>query len=214
MDAATLQTKIYSGYAKAAERLGVSTYVFRPLQADAPFTQPIATLKASFTAEEFHYGKPRKYGQAMWYGLFDGSQTQAGDYLVRGASIWFIASQALHLPILCVACQRKIRISRPVSQTAVGALPYQGRVEPKQKVVLGSQAAWPASLLLGAHQEAGLNLPASVKEAGWIALLPPSVPITIQSGDVITDDLKRRFTVYVAELSELGWRLQVKEAHP
>ncbi len=214
MDAATLQTKIYSGYAKAAKRLGVDTQIFRPLQADSPFLHSITMLQASFTAEDVRYGKARQYGQAAWYGLFEGSQTQAGDYLVRGGSIWFIASQALHLPILCVACHRKIKISRPMNQTAVGALPYQGRIEAKQQVVLGAETAWPASLLLGARQDAGLTLPASVKEAGWVALLPISVPIVIQPGDVITDDLARRYTIYAAELSELGWRLQMKEAHP
>src|SRR5260364_94065 len=99
MDALTLQQKIYSGYAKAAQRLGLETQVFRPTQADDPFTHPVLTLKACFNASRTTGAAPR-LGQSTWQGRFDGRQTQAGDYLWREeGGIWFIAALALHADI-------------------------------------------------------------------------------------------------------------------
>ncbi len=72
---------------------------------------------------------------------------------------------------------------------------------------------WPASILIGGRTQSGNGLPADVKEAGWKILLPPSFPITVSSGDILIDDLSRRYAVESAEQSDLGWRLIATEVH-
>jgi hypothetical protein len=213
MNASLLQAKVYAGYAQVAKRLGMDHQVFRPEQAEDPFTQPITTLKVSLTAENFSYGQAAKHGQINEIGLFDGQATQAGDYLVHEERCWFIASQALQRPILCIACQDRVRIYRPQPPQAVGALPYQGRTAANEQVILGGRQPWPASLLLGSRQANGIKLPASAKAAGWVVLLPPSIPEAIQASDMLVDQRGQRYLIQASESSALGWRLYVEAAH-
>jgi hypothetical protein len=213
MDASTLQQKIYSGYAKTAQRLGLDAHVFRPAQADDPFTNPVLALKACFTASRTAGTAPR-WGQSVWQGVFDGRQTQAGDYLrCYDGVIWFIAAQALHSDIACVRCDRQVRFQHAQKTNTKGAIGYEG-VNETLHTVLGAKTAWPVSILLGGRGQQGMNLPASENEAGYVALLPASVPIIIQPGDTLTDDLERRYRVRTAEETDMGWRLHIYEAHP
>lgn len=222
MDAATLQNRIYKGYGKAAQRIGPLYTQYRPGGSQNPLAAPYANLNASFNAEDMKYGRPNKYGKPTWYGIFDGSETQAGDYLVAvdGGGPFFIAAQQLALPILCVECNRRVRIARMPIQDGAGLAGYSGVVESSETDVLGQSDGagnmvhgWPASILIGGRSDRDAHLPSSVKSAGWVVLLPPSVPISITESDVIIDDLGRRYPVYAAELTDLGWRLQVNEEH-
>lgn len=230
MDAATLQAKIYAGYANVALRMGVSYQLWRPAELDNPFTNQITTLLASFNSEDMAYSKPRKYGKATWYGVFDGSLTQPGDYLVNPTGdIYFIAAQQLHLPILVIQCNRQVRIQRPVAAPpTVGAQPYRGvqtTVAAGMTDVLGTEAvgtnpaiSWPCSLLRG-HGGSGQGQPDrladSVSQAGWDVLLPPSAveTLVIRPSDMLIDDLGKRYQVGSAELTDLGWRVSVMEVH-
>ena len=44
-------------------------------------------------------------------------------------------------------------------------------------------------------------------------MLPPSVPITIQAGDIVIDDLGRRYAIEGAELTDMGYRITTNEVH-
>lgn len=218
MDAATLQSRIYTGYSKAALRIGLDTDLYRPGTASHPISgiNKLRTFPASFNAEDMKYGKPNKYGHPIWYGIFDGALTQSGDYLVRvsDGQTYYIGGQQQLLPIICIECNRSIRITRENSSSAVGALPYSGNQPANETDVLGApNAMWPASILFGGRIQQSMNLPASVREAGWQILLPPSVPITIMAGDIATDDLGRRYAIEGAESTDLGWRINAQEAH-
>src|SRR5260363_102036 len=107
----------------------------------------------------------------------------------------------------------RVRIQRAQKTQTKGAVGYEGVSETPQ-TVLGAKAAWPASLLFGGRGQQGANLPTSEIDAGDIALLPVSVPIIIQPADGLIDDLGRHYRVRAAEKTEMGWRLQVYEAHP
>jgi hypothetical protein len=75
-------------------------------------------------------------------------------------------------------------------------------------------ALWPASILLGGRaQQSGNGLPSAVQQAGWKILLPPSVPVVLNAGDIATDDLGRRYALIAAELTDLGWRCMAQEVH-
>ncbi len=213
MDGATLQQRIYAGRGKAALRIGLPCTQWRPTTAATPYGTNVGTILAAFNAGDETYLKPNLYGKPIWYADLDGRVTQPGDYLVRvsDGAIWFIAAQQQILPIVAIDCSRSIKISRQAASTTVGAGGYSGIQAPT--IILGSTALWPASILVGGRPSNAIGLPADVKEAGWRILLPPSVPVTIKAGDIITDDLARGFAIESAEQTDLGWRITANEVH-
>lgn len=213
MEGSIIQAKVYAGYGKAALRVGFDYGLYRPVGADNPLIAPIATLKASFS-QALKYTRPNEYGDPTWHVLLDGRLTQVGDYLVRaGSETHFVAAMQKLLPILCVGCNRSVRVLRSLAQGAVGALGYAGLSPASDVTVLGAVTAWPASILLTRGMETGINLPAGVKQVRWTILLPASVPIEIGQSDIVLDDLGRRYAVQGAELTDLGWRLMATEEH-
>lgn len=179
-----------------------------------PFSNLIGSIYAAFNAADESYAKPNLYGKPVWFADLDGRYAQPGDYLVRvpDGDTWFIADLQQNLPIVAIECNARISVQRQSVSTTCGELPYSGLQNPSD--ILGnSDSRWPASILMGGRALGAIGLPADVKEGGWRILLPPSIPRPIQSGDLITDDLDRRFAVESAELTGLGWRLTVNEVH-
>ncbi|WP_331693497.1 hypothetical protein [Pandoraea sputorum] len=222
MDATTLQSRIYAGYAQAAKRLGLSYAQYRPAGTANPLAAQQGSLLAAFNAEDMSYGKPNRYGDPVWYGLFDGRMTRVGDYLVGPAGTLFIASQQLHLPIQCVECNVTVRVTRTVTAVGVGAVGYGGPCgEPGangDSFLIGdaSGAGWPASALLFGQREKSISgLPSSSQQIGWRILLPKSVPqsVVFQASDTVSCSLGRRYVIQGAELTDMGWRLTTTELH-
>lgn len=220
MDAATINARIYAGRAKAAQRIGYSYTVRRPTGAANPMPAPIATIPAAFNAGDNTYRMPNLYGKPVWFADLDGRQVQPGDYLIRtdlATDVYFIAVLQPLLPIIAIDCPRTIRITSPIAPSAVGAVGYSGICDAtgSSTDVLGTAAnPWPCSIILGkGTQGTKTNLPSSGKEAGWQILLPPSVPVRIDAGMRILDDLGRKYDVVAAELTDLGWRIMAHEDH-
>ncbi|HHW4679825.1 MAG TPA: hypothetical protein ACQGQH_10470 [Xylella sp.] len=114
MNADQIHAKIYAWRGQAARRLGLDYRVFRPNQAANLLSNQVATFKAAFNAGDTTYRAPNLPGTAIWYGDFDGQQTRLGDYLVRvrDGQTYYIAAQPLLLPILCIDCNRTVRVAR------------------------------------------------------------------------------------------------------
>jgi len=218
MDATTIHAKIYSGRAKAALRLGIDYKVMRPVSADDPLTNHVATTNVALNSGDNTYAKPNLYGDAVWYADMDGRLTRSGDYLVHSTAptdVRFIAAQQLLLPVVCIECNRRVRVSRQASNVAVGEVSYSGATTDNETNILGASALWPASILFGGKSQSESMLPTSAKRTGWRILLPSSVPagVVITASDIITDDLGRRYIVDGAELSDMGWRINANELH-
>lgn len=208
MDAATLQARIYAGYAKAALRIGYMVDQYRPVIGSHPlyFGNKLRSFPASFNAEDMTYSRTNKYGKATWFGMFDGSLTQVGDFLVNDQDgIFFIAAQQTALPILLVQCNRTINVLRPAAQAGVGAVGYGGDTIATETPLM---TAYPASVLQGTKGEKNMaGLPMDDRNP-WVQILLPAVSgITIRTSDIITDDLGRRMIASSAELTDLGWRI-------
>ena len=213
MDAAKLQGKVYAGYAKAAKRIGYDTDVFRPDGASDPLNvaNKIATIPASFNAEDMKYGKPNKYGKPTWYCVVDGRETQVGDYLQNAHDgIFFIAAQQTILPVLVVSCNAVATFYRPQQMNDVGALGYGGNTLAEETAIMTD---WPCSILQGSKGEkADAVLPGDTKSAWWSILVPEAVGVLLRSADIIRDTHGRRFVISSAELTDLGWRLSCAQA--
>jgi hypothetical protein len=206
MDGTTLQQKIYAGYARSAAKIGLPYQLFRAASALNPLAgPPRATLPAAFSAEDYRFAKPLGYGQAAWWGLFDGAETQTGDILV-GPKTFFIAAQQALAPILVVEAPRLVDLHRPFRETGIGYQAAYGGTTPATETVL--MAGWPASILRGGRGEAGMaKLPDDLKASGWDILMPAWAGLQLVTSDIVADDLGRRFGIEAAELTPLGWRL-------
>lgn len=220
MDGIHLQSLIYKGYARAATKIGLAFDQFRPLSAALPLGNKVATVNMAVdSGKEYTFTSPNEYGDPTWLALIDDATVQTGDYLVGNngglsTSTYFIAGKQFLLPVLAIECNRQLKIERQITPISVGAQNYGGMTDGNALPLLGNSThLWPASILLGGRSQNGAGLPAGVKNAGWKILLPPSVPVTIQSSDIITDDLNRRYAIESAELTDLGWRIQAQEIH-
>lgn len=214
MDARLLQTKIYQGYAKAAKRLGYQCDVFRPAGSGNPLAlvNRIAGVLVSVNAKDFTYSKPNLYGSPIYYGMYDGSVTLPGDYLVRvsDGSIYFVAAQQPHLPIALVECNRTVSVYRPQQQTGIGAQGYGGDTDANETPLMLS---WPASLLQGPKGEKSeTHLPGDARNAWAAVLMPAFAGVVLRSDDILIDDLARRFVLSSVELTDLGYRMTAMQA--
>lgn len=230
MNADKLNARIYKGRGKAALKIGYDYKVMRPLVMSNPLTNLVTTIKAAFNAGDSSYKNPNLYGKPIWFADLDGSQVLVGDYLVNAANskqIFFVAGLQSLLPIVCIDCNRSIRLARAPASAAnvVGAVGYSGLCDaPAESVdVLGLNPAnnggvfvgFPCSILFGKGKLKNHDPLAagSDEQMGWQILLPASITATIKTGDRMLDDLGRMFVVNGAEQTDLGWRIAAIEVH-
>ena len=215
MDGPSLQAKIYGGYAKAAQKIGLPYDLYRPLSAASPLGNKVSTLNAAFSSTpDYKFSKPNEYGDPVWSALLNDATTLTGDYLIGNNEKFFIAGKQFLSPVLAIECNRTVKIVRQADETNIGVVDYGGSVPSKEVEILGTTGAyWPASILIGGKSQKGINLPADTKQAGWRILLPPSVPVVLTYSDMVIDDLGRRYVIEAAELTDLGWRIAAVEQH-
>jgi hypothetical protein len=206
MDGATLQQRIYAGYARAAAQIGLPYQLFRATGPLNPVAGPdLTTLPAAFSPADLRFAVPQAYGKATWYAVLDGAQLLVGDILV-GAKTYFVAGLQALLPILVVEAPHLVDIRRPFRETGVGYQQAYGGTTPAGETVIMAQ--WPASILAGTKSEAtGANLPDDLKAPFWDVLMPAWPGLQLLTADVIQDEFGRRFAVASAEITPLGWRL-------
>jgi hypothetical protein len=72
---------------------------------------------------------------------------------------------------------------------------------------------WPASMLAASRESRALaNLPNDTSVSLWAVLVPACHGIVLQTGDLMSDDLGRSGVVTATELTDLGWRLSIRQA--
>lgn len=217
MDGATIQAKLYAGYAKAARVIGTTYHHYRPSGVSNPIASGnrMADMPVSLNADDPTYARPNVYGKATWYGICDGAQLRVGDYIVGIEGTLFVAALQQLLPIFMVDCNRTITIARPQQQTGVGALGYGGTTPDNETALM---TGWPASVLQGTKGEKNeVALPGDSRSPWWQVLVPKATDPTagdviLRTGDIITDDLLRRYIISSAELTDLGWRMTASQA--
>ncbi len=226
MDGVLLQSKLYMGYAKSAQRVGLPFDIYRPVAAANPLNSGnfVVTIPASFTehsASNFNFGKPSDYKSSLSHGLLDGTQVEIGDYLVHAtAGTYFIAAKDPIVPIFCVNTNRIVTIFKPDDQQRQPGLGgYGGTVASTPALLQSGDAnetpvmtAWPASVLGGSHGAGGMVLPGDIGTGMFRVLLPSFGGILIRPGYVVTDDADKRMIVKMAELGQFGWNLQAQQA--
>ena len=211
MDEIKLQDRISRGLGVAARRIGTATDAFRPRDTADPLakTNRFLRLSAAFSALDGRFGRSNSYGAPLWHGVFDAAYTRPGDYLVQPRGTWFIAAQQPLLPVLCVRTERLVSFSRAAAPSRIGIEAYGGLT---RQAVTPLLTRWPASVLTGsAAGRSAADLPADTDSSVWTVLLPAAGDVVLRSSDLMSDDLGRYGVVTAAELTELGWRLQVRQ---
>lgn len=204
MDGNDIQKKIYSGYEKAVQRLGVPFNQVRPSVALNPIAIVQNVQKAAFSPDG-KFLKPAGYGKPVWQALVDGRKTEVGDYFVGADATFFIIAMQALLPILAVKCNHVISVSTAASNAGIGAQPYGGNTLAGQHAYL---SGWPASILQGPKGERSeTNLPGDVKNPWWVILLPSFSGVLINTTDIVTDENEDRYVISSNELTDMGWRL-------
>ena len=215
MDGATLQAKLYSGYAKAATRIGLPFDLYRPATWNDPLADgPIANMNAAFTVHgpsNFQFGVPSDYQKPLFHALLDGSKVQIGDYLIPSSGSggpFFIAAKQPDVPILAVQCNRTLSAFQPGPALSIGANSYAGTTQANENEIMKN---WPSSVLLGARGVRDQTLPSDAGYGSWRILMPYFLGVLIRPGTILVDDLTNRIVVQSAELQDLGWRIDATQ---
>jgi hypothetical protein len=213
MREAILSKRVWRGLGRAARATGDSTDAYRATDAGDPLrpSNRFLRLPATFHRPQIRMARAGGYGEALWQGVFDATYTKPGDYLVRpDGAIWFVATQPPAQAPLCVLSLRRLSFWRPSGPVGAGANSYGGVAQGSAPTVL---TAWPAAMAtLGATGQTELATAAAFKQANWAVLLPPLEWLTLSPGDTMTDDLGRNGVVQSAEMTQLGWRLTVRQS--
>jgi hypothetical protein len=195
MDGDKLQNKVYAGYAKAAKRIGLMHNIYRPAGTDNPITAStlIDSTYAHFTPSG-NYTQFNSYGNSTWQAMLDGNKVSVGDYLVGEPGTFFIASKQKILPIMAVSCNRTVSLTQGgVSAVAIN---------------------WPASVLKDAVRGDITieEIPGNPANPSWMMLMPEVNGITPEVADLVSDELLRVYLIDSAEISDLGWRIVMKQS--
>jgi hypothetical protein len=212
MNPMELQDRVHRGLNAAARAVGADTDAYRP----SGFSEPMSPgnrflrLRAAFTARDDRFARANAYGEALWHGIFDAAYTRPGDYLAQADAIWFIAAQQRLLPVPCVQTNRVVSFWRPAAPSSTGVNSYGGVMTGTNQVLLTN---WPASVLgASGRGRPDTDLPSDSSIPYWTVLLPAVSGVTLLPSDLMTDDLGRNAVVAAAELTDLGWRIAVKQA--
>lgn len=212
MDVIHLEDRVRWGMNVAARAVGMRADAYRPRGESEPLAprNRYLRLHTAFTANRGGFAHAVEYGEALWHGIFDAAYTRPGDYLVREDGTWFIAAQQSLMPVLCVHTNRIISFSRPAPQPATGINDYGGMTA---STLVPLMTSWPASVIAGsAGNRTSAGLPSDATVPYWTVLLPAPPGCLLRPADVMTDDLGRNAVIGSAELSDLGWRLIVRQA--
>jgi len=212
MNADRLADRIRWGLNVAARSTGTMTSAYRPRGSEYPLAPEnrFLRLQAAFSGIDGKFSRQNAYGNALWRGIFDAAYTQPGDYLVQDDAVWFIAAQGKLLPALCVRINRTVSFSRPTARTTPGVHSYGGVTAASVSPVM---IGWPASVLAATREPRPLgDLPSDTSVSLWTVLLPACPGVTINAADLMSDDLGRSGVVATTELTDLGWRLAVRQA--
>ena len=114
---ALVQSKLFYGLGKAAAALGASCNWYRGTSATTNPILPgtlLGTIQAAFQVPGNAYTSPSRYAKPEWWGLFDGTNVEVGDYIVEPTlGTFFVASlEPVHYP-MCVRCNRVASFARP-----------------------------------------------------------------------------------------------------
>jgi hypothetical protein len=210
MDGELLQEKVYVGYAKAAERVGLSFGIYRSSDGIDPLNiaNYLYDLPVSAT-QNWKYNAPNKFSGSTWLLVVDGLQVEVSDYLVRNGVVYYVAGKQHLLPILGVRCDRKITVEVaeiPIEGTK-GRVGYSAmNVPPENKRIIVQDC--PCSFIIGSKgEQSKVDIPTDTKMPWYAVYIPYFVDKHIPEGAFIRDEFDQEYQVSGNQRSDIGWKL-------
>lgn len=214
-----ISAKARYGYGKAASKLGRTTIIYRPVSALSPIAPAsiLFTATVAFdTVPQFTFVNPQSFGQIKYYALMSATSApytlQPGDYLVSGATTYFVALVDDIAAPEVIRCDARVNVLRPNEVASYGPNYYSGGVYGNETPLL---TGWPAGRALGGRAEANsAGLPGDTRAAGFDFYLPPSIPLQVRQSDVIEDEQAQpiRYTISGVEPGLLGYRIKTVQS--
>ena len=142
----------------------------------------------------------------IYYALCDLTTVEIGDYFYDFADHTFFVGNFEPLkPAMFVRCTHKVSIYRPATNNGYGGPTGDTEI----------MTDWPAAIELGTKGEKQMSgLPDSVRSPWVIIHLPEYPGVLIEYGDIVIDDLARRYAVSDNHLTFLGWHLTCEYVSP
>jgi hypothetical protein len=217
-----IQPLVSLGYNLASRFLGTPFIHYRPRDSGPPLTSlnMIDTLNLGFDKNpNFEFVAPGTYSPVVYFALLDLTTVKIGDYLYDHGGLppspdgftFFVANIEQLKPALLIQCNATIDVFRPGDAGQNPTAGYYSTNSNPTPIMTG----WPVSLVQessGPKNEA--HLPSSVRTPDTTILLPFSASVDILYGDIITDDLNRRYEVKSNNLTSLGWQLMTEFMSP
>lgn len=230
MDGARLHGLILRGHAKAARHIGLPHKVYRPTGRRRPIELlgQRADILATFSPRsDFEFKSPSTQKDTTFSIACNDPELQHADYIIGPTGTHFVSETGHLTAPVCVLCNHSLNLRRMEKNSKFGALPYHGQSSDEEVVI----ATLPGSLMLtsqGGRYES--NLPGNPSAPECQILWPDLSKIVgpdgmnvnenpvnqgwkkdeyvIRTGDVVTDDIHRRWGITAAELTSFGWRLR------
>jgi hypothetical protein len=207
MGAVVIQKKIYSAYAKVAQKLGYDYDIYRPITWLDPM-QPANWIdtKKFTSAPTSSFKQAQQFSVPILDAYIDGNIIRVGDLLRNDDQnrTFFVISKQPHLPINVIEGPSLISITR-----AGYASNVNGSFE---KTPLTVATNVPANISAPSARPYDNGTPVKVTGAvpKWIVYLwmPDNM---INVGDVITDNFGNRAVVHAVSTSPLGYQLSCVE---
>lgn len=207
MDGATLQARIYAGYAQAAAHTGRAYEQFRSVTPLDPTAvgNSLGDIDCLFAADP-QYAMPVKYKIPTRYLYADGRRLAQRDILVGPYGTFFVADMQPNLAMQVIRCNDVVSINRPeyvntdlqTGDFIASAMPaFRQFKMVEQKSVTGFGGAQNSATPMGQF---------------WLFL--PIEPNVVQQGDIVTDQSGMRYTLDTWDNSEVGVFLTIRQAEP
>jgi hypothetical protein len=210
VDLTTIEEKINFGSGIAARVIGqaVTQYRAQNIQSPLDISGYVAIFYAAFDSDPLlTLKKPIKVGRDVFYMIANTSTLAVGDYIVGPEGTFFVASLEPMRPPVVIRTNAVLSLVRPQSTSVAGLGPPGADSASTETTVF---SGWPASVLMtGRGGQGDVNLPGDIGMGGWQILLPALFGIEIRGSDILVEATGLRRVVSAAELSSMGWRIDV-----
>jgi len=211
VSAALVNSRVNYGFIKVAAALGFPYQWYRPGTVAGAAIQPgnlLGTVTAYITTDaSLKSLVPPSDATPYWFGAYDTTLTQPGDYLVGNLGTFFIGAEFLPAPASLVFCNVTFTLTRSQAQTPGPAFQFGGGLG--NSVLATAFPGWIKAA--DRRQPAPLHLPGEPNMASSNVILPQSIPGQILREDVLVSNeaLPRKFLVQSADLAFANWNLVV-----
>ena len=205
MDGTVLQPLLYSGYAKVAQRLGVSYAQYRSATHLLPIdpSNLLRSLPVAVSAE-LKFKVPNKYHIPTWMLWADGRLLTQFDFLVGPFGTFFIGDMQPNLPIQAVRTNHVIRMGRVVYSTS----------GPATSEVVDYATGLPVFMQYKREEIKASPFANAIGEAitRWLTFIPLPEG-TVKQDDVIFDEEGIRYIMDAPDFTSIGYVASMRRAN-